>query len=87
MDPQQVKILEQTLGSETVLEAVKRNELEAAGLLNRANTGGAAVAAAESSADHRLALSSPSSSVGIDSPPGPDSGHLTVCAPITKCGR
>ena len=33
--PQQVATLEQTLGSETVLEAVKRNELEAAGLLER----------------------------------------------------
>jgi hypothetical protein len=30
---QQVAILEQTLGSETVLEADRRNELEAAGML------------------------------------------------------
>lgn len=37
--PQQVATLEQTLGSETVLEAVKRNELEAAGLLGRHTNG------------------------------------------------
>ncbi len=74
-----MKILEQTLGSETVLEAVKRNELEAAGLLNRAGSGGAATAATDSVADSGMALSSPNSSIGVDHASGADGGHLTVC--------
>ncbi len=82
-----MKILEQTLGSETVLEAVKRNELEAAGLLNRAGSAGGSTAAgnADCAADSRsLALSSPNSSVSIELAPGQDSGHITVRAgPMT----
>ena len=81
--PQQVKILEQTLGSETVLEAVKRNELEVAGLLSRAGSAGGSTAASnvDYAADARTsALSSPNSSVGVEPAPGLDNGHIKVRA-------
>ena len=77
-----MKILEQTIGSETVLEAVKRNELEAAGLLNRAGSGGGSMAAAanaDCTAETRsFTLSSPNSSVSIEPAIGLDGGHITV---------
>jgi len=85
-----VEILEQTLGSETVLEAVKRNEVE---LSQRATPEGVAAAAAAAAAppapgrsDSAVSTASGFSPPEVGNPTNESAWKVTGVACVRRCG-